>query len=504
MRIVVFLLLIGSFSNGQDAPNLFEYGYGGFAEGSVRVGPLLLPPLIKIDQMGFATIVQKGKVMCGTIPQKPLEKFKKSLEKNELLSRDQLLHLKKGANAGIHHGGMSYIRYLDNDDEIIVGAYRIPESGPMRQIIKKARRLKLVGKRVFDPPWVQVDIRASPAFGKEIDWPFEDNPVGSLPERITDSIIISFLMSHPTSSSSMWLEVRVKDKNKTQNIIFADVPYWQPGKNVNFRLGALAFEDQKPEIMRRKAEQAQAQKRSAAFDTLSEQLATQLEGFELTERFDEIDYRHIGYHDQLKRLWILMKRDRNQSTVDSVQWANPISDQEPVFSWVDLFAVLDKIESVAARHTWLRDWKKSLHSRRISLRVVGDTPYDPLVAKKSGDSKVDLEREIGTVWRHSGMQRLPICELVLFEGHAFVGTVYLSDSDSALITSYGNRYSQRPRQDSSGEEGETHWLDQFSISYHKSQNVPEYIMVKANGAWWLNTHPSDLPHVERQNQNEQD
>jgi hypothetical protein len=116
------------------APNLIEYGMGEFSDCGLMSPPSLWPPIISIREDGRTVLYREDHFIIGKHDDLEIAKIRKRLSKNKLLKKSQLIPLRRGKMLGIG-GGIVYIRYKDNDEEIIVCTTIYPNGGSFKRLI---------------------------------------------------------------------------------------------------------------------------------------------------------------------------------------------------------------------------------------------------------------------------------------------------------------------------------------------------------------------------------
>jgi len=173
-----------------------------------------------------------------------------------------------------------------------------------------------------------------------------------------------------------------------------------------------------------------------------------------------INFAPYSLHVQLKA--------RRQRLVDAAWWWNPAEDDVPALGWSDFTAVHSELERAVLPHTWLREWKARGKKHGIEAHIVGKRPND----------EDDIDSFVLPAWRHAGLTGQPYYAILLRRAGKACGTLWFGKDESrALITDadpFGEPSSKVP-------------LDRVKVSYHPSQEVPEYVVVHPDGKWEKNT-----------------
>lgn len=214
----------GTGTGSQDA-NLIEYGMGGFADGGH--GLMLYPPEVKIYDDGRIVFGHKEGIWIGTIEPRRLERLKKELAANPLLSKTQILPVRNGGLISMH-GGMAYIRYRDGDDERIVAVLSHPRRGPYAKMLNRIRGEIPSTYSRFRPKEISFTLYPAGAWVQPVPWPFSatiplHNTKGSI--HVTDPAAIAFVIDHSFGGFS-WLQTNVIDQGVNYEIILESAPGW--------------------------------------------------------------------------------------------------------------------------------------------------------------------------------------------------------------------------------------------------------------------------------------
>lgn len=245
--LVLVYALAPSIANATEDGNLVEYSYGGFAEGDLISGPMLFPPIVKIYQDGRIVFIDDRGIWHGQVHESPLKKLTSYLASNSLLHETRLIPVKKGVSPGFH-GGMAYIRYLDGEKEVIIGALRIPTSGPWDRLLKEIRACIPSSYSSFQPASVSVSVWRGSTWDTPVQWPFIST-IPLAPEAdevaryllVEDPKAIFFILQHARGGFS-WLQCAVADARETYSIHIESVPGWYEPSGIEAVLGGLAYE----------------------------------------------------------------------------------------------------------------------------------------------------------------------------------------------------------------------------------------------------------------------
>ena len=200
-----------------------------------------------------------------------------------------------------------------------------------------------------------------------------------------------------------------------------------------------------------------------------------LEGFDNIKKFFKVTDATIGQINGLPySLHVsLAPIDTNERLVNAAWWFNPVDEKKKkaLYNWNDFIRVYTEVNDVVSRHQWLAEWRDASPGRTIEAQIFGIRPY----------TETDLETYITPAWKHAGLKGEPYYEVLLRDGNRF-GTVFFGREDSrALVTAFDPVNG-------------THWLDKIKIFYHPTELVPEYVVVRQTGQWFINTNKKDDPH----------
>src|SRR5712691_8815790 len=135
-----FLLTTSPAFCGSKDKNLIEYSYGSYGNGSSEVGMAMLwPPLVKIYQDGKIIFYSKkdNRFYVGHVDSRRLEQLKKRLANDKFLRNSRFIEMRGGFIN--EHGGLSYVRYLDGDSEVLISTEVSPRGGQWMKIVDSVR-----------------------------------------------------------------------------------------------------------------------------------------------------------------------------------------------------------------------------------------------------------------------------------------------------------------------------------------------------------------------------
>ena len=233
---LLVLLVTGSLSSvyaGLSDNNLIEFSIGSYAEtfGKLPLYAILWPPVVKVYQDGKVIRHmggQEGPYYVSQMSPERLDSLKKRLAGEEYLSRTRYIDM-DGDIINIH-GGVSYIRYLDGDKEVLLATDVKPRGGPWVQLtdeILKYVRADLGTVYYPNVIGVYTSEDTSP-YGDQNPpaWPFGEKIMLSPKlKTISDPKVIEYLFDDLQASFSMYAW-EFKQGRKRYSLILANSPGW--------------------------------------------------------------------------------------------------------------------------------------------------------------------------------------------------------------------------------------------------------------------------------------
>jgi hypothetical protein len=240
--------------------SLIEYSYGSYGNGDSGIGmPMLWPPLVKIYQDGKVIFYVKAdnKFYAGQIEAKPFEQLKKKLKRQQFLQQSRFIEMKGGFIN--EHGGVSYIRYLDGDGEIILSTEVHPRGGTWMKIINLIREYLPKKYSPYYPNEIQLDIWFESnklSLSNSPAWPFSEKmrlagtvnsskPVPELSrlhsETVMDREVVRYLFDRLEASFSFYVW-EFGENGITYYLELSKVPGWYNDDNLKFSLAQLKWE----------------------------------------------------------------------------------------------------------------------------------------------------------------------------------------------------------------------------------------------------------------------
>jgi hypothetical protein len=163
---------------------------------------MLLPPIVKIYRDGRIVFLDDRGVWEGKLPARRLDRLTTRLAANPLLKGTRLIPIRKGRSAGLH-GGMAYIRYLEAENEVVIGALLLPSGGPWDRLVREIRGHIPSSYASFHPEAVSVRVFRGSSRAEPVPWPFSSTvPLSPHADQfgdlltVSDPSLISFLLQH--------------------------------------------------------------------------------------------------------------------------------------------------------------------------------------------------------------------------------------------------------------------------------------------------------------------
>lgn len=243
---VCVLIIIGaaSFSHvraGLRDNNLIEFSRGSYAHRTVQA--LLWPPTVKIYQDGkiiHYESEEKG-FYVSRLDAQALDSLKKRLSSEQYLRKSRFIDM-EGDFINVH-GGVSYIRYLDGDKEILLATEVIPRKGPWVDLTELIwSYMPEDHTRLYYPDAIGLQTWEDDSDVADPDppmWPFSKQlPLRLKPKMISDPEIIRYLFDRLKGVFSFYVW-DFKDHGKRYSIALVNVPGWFEQKYINKALAKV-------------------------------------------------------------------------------------------------------------------------------------------------------------------------------------------------------------------------------------------------------------------------
>jgi hypothetical protein len=240
------LIVIGAASlspvrAGLRDNNLIEVSGGSY--GNMSVKALLWPPFVKIYQDGKVIHFDSDekKFYLSRVDAQALDSLKKRLSSELYLRKSRFIDM-DGDIINVH-GGVSYIRYLDGDKEILLATEVRPRAGPWVQLTE------LIWSYVPDdhtqlyyPDAIGLETWEDESNVSDPDpplWPFSKQLQLRLkPKTISNPEIIRYMFDrlHGIFSFFVW---DFRDDDKRYSMALVEVPGWFEQKYINKALAKV-------------------------------------------------------------------------------------------------------------------------------------------------------------------------------------------------------------------------------------------------------------------------
>ena len=212
---------------------LIEYSVGSYAEtfGKLPWRAMFWPPAVKIYQDGKIIHyggTDDGRYFVSQLTPEQLDSLKKRLAGEKYLSKSRFIEM-DGDVINVH-GGVSYIRYPDGDNEILLATGVLPRGGPWVQLTDAiGEYIPDDHTHVYYPAVIGVSVvEESPEYMDQtpVVWPFgKQIKFGVKLKKISDAEVIKYLFDrlHGVFSFYVW---DFKQDNKTYSMFLNNSPGW--------------------------------------------------------------------------------------------------------------------------------------------------------------------------------------------------------------------------------------------------------------------------------------
>ena len=181
--------------------NLIEYGLGGFSDGATTL--MLQAPDMKIFRDGRVLIVDRDGQWQGRIDEGRVAKLERDLAAAPLLQQKSRFVDFKRRKPILMHGGLSYIRFRDGDDAVVLAASGIPLDREWNAIVDRVKSERPSTLTSFHPRALTLllwDMPANLSTSPTDAWPFTATlPLaghGSNTLTTADPAIVAFILDH--------------------------------------------------------------------------------------------------------------------------------------------------------------------------------------------------------------------------------------------------------------------------------------------------------------------
>lgn len=198
-----------------------------------------------------------------------------------------------------------------------------------------------------------------------------------------------------------------------------------------------------------------------------------------------------GYHLSLGGA-VSVKLTRHNDSKIQFKWYILTEDFKTTeYTWYDFLEASKNTLALVDKQAWLVEWLHEVPERRLRIRLYGKAGYFL--------SDYESEHLFQGTWYHANLEGEPYCEILIDDEFGnWLGSVYLGlHDDRALIESLrssvsgGREYVPEEFIREIHETGK-HWLSVVSLSFHHTQDIPEYLIVDPSGNWRCNQEPKTV------------
>lgn len=190
---------------------------------------MLWPPFVKIYQDG--TVIHyndsENKFYVGRLDTNALESIKRRLSSEKYLSTSRFIDM-NGDQINVH-GGVSYIRYLDGDNEVLLATEVKPQTGRWRLLTEVVRSYIPDAREPYYPASIKVQTWEDESEYSEPNppvWPFASElQLRRKPKMISKPEITRYLFQRMDGVFSFFVW-DFKDNGKRYAIALIEVPGW--------------------------------------------------------------------------------------------------------------------------------------------------------------------------------------------------------------------------------------------------------------------------------------
>ena len=226
---VVCVGSLRSVHAGLHDNNLIEFSFGSYGNMSRRAW--LWPPFVKIYQDGTIIHYERendGRFFVSHLTEEQLVSLKKRLAGEKYLWKSRFIEM-AGEELNVH-GGVSYIRYLNGDNEILLATEVKPRGGPWVQLTEAIWTYVPNDSREPYYP-ARIGVHAGEDNSDYTDrnppaWPFDKRiKLSSKLKMISDPEVIHYLFDRLERSFSFYVW-NFKQDDKQYSIFLHNSPGW--------------------------------------------------------------------------------------------------------------------------------------------------------------------------------------------------------------------------------------------------------------------------------------
>ena len=242
---VLFLLSVASLTPVHarlNDNNLIEFSRGSYPNMSIKAS--FWPPFVKIYQDGKVIHFDSDptpRYFVSQLDPQQLNALKKRLAEENYLSKSRFIDLE--GDFINFHGGVSYIRYLDGDKEVLLATEVKPKGGPWVQLTEEIfEYVPDDHEHVYYPPSIGVQTfedKLEPWEQKPGVWPFSSQlRLNKKLTNISDPQIIHYLFDRLHGIFSFWVW-HFEDGKKLYSVFLLNVPGWYEQDHLNEAVAKL-------------------------------------------------------------------------------------------------------------------------------------------------------------------------------------------------------------------------------------------------------------------------
>lgn len=249
-----FLCLLVLLGAGSPLPvyaglrdnNLIEFSRGSYGEtfGRFPARAFLWPPFVKIYQDGRVIHYEgddDGRYFVSRLTLAQLDSLKKRLASEKYLWKSRFIDME--GDEFYVHGGVSYIRYLDGDKEILIATEVKPRRGPWVQLTDAIwDYVPADHSQVYYPAVIGVYTRLETSTYRDPNppvWPFGNQiKLSAKVTTISNQEVIEYLFDDP-KKIFLWHEWVFKQDDARYSITLANSPGWFEPDYVNKALAKV-------------------------------------------------------------------------------------------------------------------------------------------------------------------------------------------------------------------------------------------------------------------------
>ena len=233
LPVLLCLFALSPASYAQHGENLFEFAYAGMADGGQGF-VLSAHSLLKIFQDGTVIAAKGERVYALKLGAGAIARLKDRLAKEPLLRQSRYIEIEKGLMTGMH-GGVSYIRYLSGDSEVLLATGVVPTGGKWRRLIRTVEGSLPPLTALFYPQEIQLWIQPNPRGCADTDkikpdpWPHSDRlRLASAAHTVqtSDPLVIHYLFRQLYNEESSGLSWGACENGSHYTLMLGKVPGW--------------------------------------------------------------------------------------------------------------------------------------------------------------------------------------------------------------------------------------------------------------------------------------